>query len=92
MTWSACRARLEPPRYAGKSPATPSTTPAPSSAAATIAGALPLSTGAARRPAGTIVPGASMLANRVHAADQPSGVSGHLSSGWVRGAPDIQMP
>ena len=41
---------------------------------------------------GPIVPGASMLANRVHAADQPSGVSGHRSSGWVGGAPVIQMP
>ena len=44
------------------------------------------------RPTGTIASGASMLANRVHAADQPSAVSGHDSSGCVRGAPVIQMP
>ena len=49
-------------------------------------------TGGVRRPTGTIAPGASMLANRVHAADQPSGVSGHHSSGCDRGAPVIQMP
>ena len=49
-------------------------------------------TGGVRRRTGTITPGASMLANRIHAADQPSGVSGHRSSGCDRGAPVVQMP
>src|SRR5580700_8296618 len=154
MSWSACWARLDPPRYAGKSPATPAMTPRASSAAAAMAPVLPLTarvtrrlgpyeavlcpyeptnwpygaerppattmvspavspggavfwpngpgfsltrtalapTGGVRRPTGTIAPGASMLANRVHAADQPSGVSGHHSSGCERGPPVIQMP
>src|SRR5580704_13789940 len=154
---SACWARLDPPKYAGKSPATPRMTPRASSAAAAMAPVRPLitavtrllaryeavfcpsgptnwpygavlppaatmvspvgsavspgeaefwpngpgfspipaalsPTGGVRLPTGTIAPGASMLANRVHAADQPSGVSGHHSSGCDRGAPVIQTP
>jgi hypothetical protein len=49
-------------------------------------------TGGLFRPTGTIVPGASMLANRVHAADQPSGVSAQRWSGSSRGAPTAHTP
>ena len=43
-------------------------------------------------PTGTIVSGASMLTNLVHAAVQPSGVSGHRSSGRDLGPPTVQTP
>ena len=56
-----------------------------------LAGVMGRVTGGVFRPAGTIVPGASMVTNRAHAADQPSGVSGHRSSGSERGAPVTQM-
>jgi hypothetical protein len=39
-----------------------------------------------------IVPGTSIEANRDHAPVQPSGVSGHHSSGWACGAAACQMP
>ena len=44
------------------------------------------------RPTGTIVSGASMVTNLVHAAVQPSGVSGHRSSGRDLGPPTVQTP
>ena len=43
-------------------------------------------------PTGTIVSGASMLTNLVHAAVQPSGDSGHRSSGRDLGPPMGQTP
>ena len=46
----------------------------------------------ARWPTGTIVPGASISVNRDHAADQPSGVSGHCSMGCDRVVPVAQIP
>ena len=49
-------------------------------------------TGGVFLPTGTIVPGASMLTNRDHAAVQPSGVSGHRSSGWDLAPPAVQTP
>ena len=52
----------------------------------------PAPTGGVFRPTGTIVSGASMLTNLVHAAVQPSGVSGHRSSGRDLGPPTVQTP
>ena len=51
-----------------------------------------LGTAGVRRPTGTIVPGASIPVNLVHAADQPCEVSGHHSSGCDRDAPAVQIP
>ena len=64
----------------------------PGEAGLPSAGDPPGPTGGLFRPTGTIVPGASMLANRVHAADQPSGVSAHRWSGSCRGAPTAHTP
>jgi hypothetical protein len=52
----------------------------------------PAPTGGVFRPTGTIVSGASMVTNLVHAAVQPSGVSGHRSSGRDLGPPTVQTP
>ena len=41
---------------------------------------------------GAMVPGTSIEANRDHAPVQPSGVSGHHSSGWACGAAACQIP
>ena len=41
--------------------------------------------------AGPIVSGVSMATKRAHAADQPSGVSGHDSSGLDRDVPTAQI-
>src|SRR5215475_3645432 len=51
----------------------------PASAGAESAG--PVSAGTAAGRTGTIVPGTSRAANRYQAADQPSGVGSHHSSG-----------
>lgn len=50
------------------------------------------SAGGVFRPTGTIVSGASMVTNLVHAAVQPSGVSGHRSSGRDLGPPTVHTP
>jgi len=47
---------------------------------------------AAVRPTEVIPSGASSTANRVHAADQPSWVSGHHSSGCEREPATVQIP
>jgi hypothetical protein len=49
-------------------------------------------TGGVRRPTGMIAPGASISVNFVHAADQPSEVSGHHCNGCDRDPPTVQIP
>src|ERR1017187_7022036 len=63
-----------------------------SGAVATAAGASTWAIGGVRRPTGAIVPGASTAVNFDQAADQPSAVSGHHSSGCDRGPPTVQIP
>jgi hypothetical protein len=47
---------------------------------------------AALRSAGVMVSGSSRAVKRAHAADQPSWVSGHHSSGCDRGVCAVQIP
>src|SRR5450755_23707 len=63
-----------------------------SGAVATAAGASTWAIGGVRRPTGAIVPGASTAVNFDQAADQPSAVSGHHSSGCERGPSTVQIP
>src|ERR1019366_5958031 len=63
-----------------------------SGAVATTAGASTWAIGGVRRPTGAIVPGASTAVNFDQAADQPSAVSGHHSSGCERGPPTVKIP
>src|SRR5580693_8509348 len=48
--------------------------------------------GGVRRPTGVIAPGASTSVNLVHAADQPSEVSGHHCNGCDLSPPMAQTP
>src|ERR1035441_586952 len=82
---------------AGPGPAGPWPWPAnadrsASGAVATAARASTWALGGGRRPTGAIVPGASTAVNFDQAADQPSAVSGHHSSGCDRGPPTVQIP
>ena len=67
--------------------------PMPSSATATrTARWLAPEAGAASWPTGTIEAGASTDVNLDQAPDQPSGVSGHHSTGSGWGVPNRQIP